>query len=158
MCGNSRQRVIHIPPHPSTGMNSAPGSASSDSRPPPITVDALRPQKAEGDLVRGRDARRGGAANRTTRTAKRDIRDIGAPHTGFIGLTGPWGRCTMALNPRKESRIPHHRKPQKHCNINYLERGGGRSLERTCLWVLSLVTGKRTGKKRESGRYTRRTL
>ncbi len=108
----------------SIGMNSAPGSASSEPHPAGNTANALRPQKAEGDLVRGRDARRGGAANRTTRTAERDIRDIGGPHTGPIGLTGPQGRCTVALNPRKESRIPHHRKPEKHCNISYLSRSG----------------------------------
>ncbi len=106
-------------------MNSAPGSASSEPHPAHNTADALRPQKAEGDLVTGRDSRRGGAANRTTRTAERDIRDIGAPHTGLGCLTGPRGRCTQALNPRKESRIPPYRKPEKHCDINHLSRGGG---------------------------------
>ncbi len=106
-------------------MNSAPGSASSEPHPPRDTANALRPQKAEGDLVTGRDSRRGAAANRTTRTAERDIRGIGGPHTGLGCLTGPYGRCTQALNPRKESQIPHRRKPEKHCDINRLSRGGG---------------------------------
>ncbi len=106
-------------------MNSAPGSASSDPRPPRNTANALRLQQADGDLVRGRDSRRGGTANRTTRTAERDIRGIGAPHTGLGCLTGPYGRCTQALNPREESRILHHRKPGKYCNITDLSRGGG---------------------------------
>ena len=106
-------------------MNSAPGSASSEPHPPRNTANALRPEKAEGDLVTARDSRRGGAANRTTGTAERDIRGIGGPHTGLGCLTGPRGRCTQALNPRKESRIPHHRKPAKRCNINDLSRGGG---------------------------------
>ena len=105
-------------------MNSAPGSASSEPHPARNTANALRPQKAEGDLARGRDARRGGAANRTTRTAERDIRGIGGPHTGLGCLTGPYGRCTQALNPRKESRIPHRQKPEKHCDIKDLSRGG----------------------------------
>ncbi len=105
-------------------MNSAPGSASSEPHSPRNTANALRPQKAEGDLVTGRDSRRGGAVNRTTRTAERDIRDIGAPHTGLGCLTGPYGRCTQALNPRKESRIPHRRKPEKQRYINGLSRGG----------------------------------
>ncbi len=105
-------------------MNSAPDSASEPD-PPRNTVDALRPQKAEGDLVTGCDAHRGGAANRTTRTAERDIQGIGGPHTGLGCLTGPRGRCTSALTPRKESSIPHYRKPEKHSNINYLSRGGG---------------------------------
>jgi hypothetical protein len=113
-------------------MNNAPGSAS-EPHPPRNTVDALRRQKAEGDLVTGRDAHRGGAANRTTRTAERDIRVIGGPHTGLGCLTGPRGRCTVALNPRNESRIPHCRKPEKHCNIKGLSRGGAGSLERTRL-------------------------
>ncbi len=104
-------------------MNSVPGSASSDPRPP--SNIALRSQKVEGDLVTGCDAHRGGAANRTTRTAERDIRGIGGPHTGLGCLTGPYCRCTVALNPRKESRIPHYRKPEKHSDINYLSRGGG---------------------------------
>ncbi len=79
---------------------------------------------AEGDLVRRRDSRPGGAANRTTRTAERDIRGIGGPNTGLGCLTGPRGRCIVALNPRNEWRIPHHQKPEKHCYINNLNRGG----------------------------------
>ena len=97
-----------------------------------------RPGDLYGSIFRtfgitGCDAYRGGAANRTTRTAERDIRGIGGPHTGLGCLTGPYGRCTVALNPRKESRIPHYRKPEKHCDINYLSRGGAGSLERTRL-------------------------
>ncbi len=49
-------------------MNSAPGSASSEPHPPRDTANALRPQKAEGDLVTGRDARRRGAANKRSGT------------------------------------------------------------------------------------------
>ena len=114
-------------------MNSAPGSASSEPHPPRNTANALRLQKEEGDLVTGRDARRGGAANRTTRTAERDIQGIGSPHTGLGCLTGPYGRCTQALNPRKESRIQHYRKHENHCVIKDLSRGGAGSLERTRL-------------------------
>ncbi len=113
-------------------MNSAPGSAS-EPHPPRKTVEALRPQKAEGDLVTGCDAHRGGAANRTTRTAEREIQGIGGPHTGLGCLTGPFGRCTVALNPRKESQIPHYRKPEKHSDIINLSRGGAGSLQRTRL-------------------------
>ena len=71
--------VVQAPARRSIGMNSAPGSASSDPRPPRNTANALRLQQAEGDPVRRRDSRRGGTANRTTRTAKRDIRGIGGP-------------------------------------------------------------------------------
>ena len=103
-------------------MNSAPGSAS-EPHPPRNTVDALRPKRRRAISLR-REWHHGGAANRTTRTAERDIRGIGGPHTGLGCLTGPRGRCTSALTPRKESRIPHYRKPGKHCDINYLSRGG----------------------------------
>ena len=131
-------------------MNSAPGSASSEPHPPRNTANALRLQKAEGDLVRGRDARRGGAANRTTQTAERDIRGIEAPHTGLDCLTGPYGRCTQALNPRKEVAIPHRRKSEISCNIKDLSRGGAGSLERTRLRSNSLLCRENTGKFRES--------
>ena len=61
-------------------MNSAPGSAS-EPHPPRNTADALRPKRRRAvGVVPGRDAHRGGAANRTTRTAERDIRGIGGAH------------------------------------------------------------------------------
>jgi len=74
-------------------------------------------------------------ANRATQTAKRDIRDIPATHTGLIGLSAPPGRCGEVLNPRDEALIPRPQKHEKYCNINDLSRGGGSSLLRTRLRV-----------------------
>ncbi len=106
-------------------MYSAPGLASSEPHPSRNAANALRlPKRRRAISVTGRHSRRGGAANRTTRTAERDIQGIGGPHTGLGRLTGPQGRCTVALNPRNESRIPHCRKPEKHCNTKWLSRGG----------------------------------
>ena len=51
------------------------------------------------DGINRRDKSRHRHANRITQTAKRDIWDIGAPHTGPIGLTRPWGRRTAARKP-----------------------------------------------------------
>ncbi len=55
-----------------------------------FSADGLRALAARSKD--GPQAHRG--TKRTTQMAKGDIRDIGAPHTGLIGLTGPWGRCT----------------------------------------------------------------
>ncbi len=106
-------------------MNSAPGSVSSEPHPPRYPAIALRPKSGGRSGSTSRCESRCCRANRTTQIAKRDIWDIGGPHTGLIGLTGPWGRCTQALNPRKEPRIQHRRKPEKPCHIKHLNRGGG---------------------------------
>ena len=123
-----------VPARRSIGRNSAPGSASSEPHPARNTANARRPQKAEGDLVSGRDARRAAGARTVPRERRKEIFGISEPQTrDSVVSRDREADAHRPLNARKESRIPHHRKSKKYCYINYLSRGGAGSLERTRL-------------------------
>jgi hypothetical protein len=114
----------------STGMNSVRNSVSSEPhfRPTPPTPFAFI--TAEGIFVPARCESRHRHANRATQTAKRDNWDIPASHTGLIGLSAP-----PRPQPPGRGANSAPSKPENHCNINFLSRGGGSSPERTRLRV-----------------------